>query len=338
MAVDTYYFDASGSITTLLDYYPESNYSYYSTVYSGPHSVGQSFVGGGGKVSKATFYLQKKGSPTGNVYAELYASTGTHGTNAIPTGLPLSTSEAINVAGLSTSFSLVDFTFSSSYTTTASTTYIIVITYSGGSFSDAVNVGSDTSSPLHTGNASGWHSIDQEWIVMTAPAFDNIFYIYEDIGVYDPDSYWIDDANAFDGSILTSATTNNNAGGVSSNYLIGKGTNTPTSGGEINQVRARIYGFNTNVATTLNASIYTDSLAELLGTAQNNETSAGWGSYVTLDPPSGGWTWEELNILEVKINVTLGGFIFTDAYKVEIEVTSTTPEPRSQSSNMLVFF
>ncbi len=103
-------------------------------------------------LSSAKFYLAKVGSPVGTAVAKLYALTGTHGTDAKPTGAALATSATYNVASLGGANALVEFTFDGAYTMAASTNYCIAVEYGGGDGSNRVIVGIDGSSPSHGGN------------------------------------------------------------------------------------------------------------------------------------------------------------------------------------------
>jgi len=148
----------------------------------------------------------------------------------------------------------------------------------------------------------------------------NTYYFdISDGGATDADAVWTDpDSDVFDGSTLT-YSQGATAGSTSSNFLFGAGTSAPTSGNTITQVRARIYAY--NAGTTTSAAIYTDGLGELLGTPTNNNSTGGgsWDSYATLSTPAGGWTWQKVNDLEVKV-YTSGNF--SNVYKVEIEVVA----------------
>lgn len=132
--------------------------------------LAQSFTGDGSSVDSAKFELEKMGSPTGNITVYLYAHTGTYGTSSLPTGSALITSDTVDISTISTK-SLIEFTFSTGYTTTNGTKYVISIAFSGDS-SNYLLVSSDTSSPTHDGNlsynASGWAAVS---------AWDNCFYI-----------------------------------------------------------------------------------------------------------------------------------------------------------------
>ena len=146
-----------------------------------------------------------------------------------------------------------------------------------------------------------------------------------DAAASDPGSVWTDDNNAFDSDTSdppTTFATTTTAGSTSSNYLMAEGTNAPSWVATISQVRARIYG-RANLANTLSATIYTDSLGESLGTPTvgGSNTNA-WGGYTTLSAPSGGWTWAKVQALEVKV-YTSG--VRGDIYAIQLEVTSDAP-------------
>jgi hypothetical protein len=151
-----------------------------------------------------------------------------------------------------------------------------------------------------------------------------------DGGPTDPDSRWTNDANAFDGSTGTQAALATGFGSsVSSNYLMGEGTDAPGSGATIDRVVARVMSGGTSATPIpINAAIYTNGLAELLGTATDvMDVSSTWGSYATLSTPSGGWTWAKVQALEVKI---YGPPLDPDPFaatvkRVEIDVATLEP-------------
>jgi hypothetical protein len=77
----------SATSPTVMDSYAEVNYSKFYEIYSGGQIArGQSFEGNGDDIQTVRFYIKKAGSPTGSAYAKIWASTGTHGTSAEPTG------------------------------------------------------------------------------------------------------------------------------------------------------------------------------------------------------------------------------------------------------------
>lgn len=151
----------------------------------------------------------------------------------------------------------------------------------------------------------------------------DIYYIdASDLGPNDDDSVWTNEANAVDGATGTYATCNTPnfiAGEPAASELRADGTNAPSSGDTITQVRIR------------------------------NHNGTGWGSYVTLSAPSGGWTWAKVQGLESftegeSLSSTIVSFLYADGdfggtilgscsvstvsgeyrlSKIEIEVTSS---------------
>ena len=104
-------------------------------------------------LNKATFQLSKSGAPTGNIYAKLYAHTGTFGTSSEPTGSALATSDAVDVSSLTTSPVDIEFTFSTPYELLDSTQYYCIgIEFDGGDSGNFLLVRYDTGA--HAGNKS----------------------------------------------------------------------------------------------------------------------------------------------------------------------------------------
>lgn len=163
-----------GSSFDLVDSYSESNQStngILSTVNTG---YAQSFTSTGGHITSCVFYLKINNSPTGNATASLYALSGTHGTDAIPTGAALATSNALNVATLTTSFALTTLTFPTPYRTSAGTNYIIALEYNSGNVTRELHIGFDNTSSTHGGNQSR-EAAAGTW---TSQAGDLVFYVY----------------------------------------------------------------------------------------------------------------------------------------------------------------
>jgi hypothetical protein len=140
---------------TTVDSYDKSNRNTYRYIAgSTNYGAAQSITGTVGKLSAAVAFMQRFGSPTGNMYAKLYAITGTHGTDAKPTGSALATSKPVDVSTVSTSvWETITFEFEDEYTL-AATNYCIAFEYTGGDGSNNIRVGSDSSSPTHGGNHS----------------------------------------------------------------------------------------------------------------------------------------------------------------------------------------
>lgn len=147
------YSPSSGTIT--IDSYSEANrdgnWNFYTV--NGYKQAGQAItLPSDVSITSVKFYLKKAGSPTGNAYAKIYASTGTVGTDAHPTGSALATSDALDVSTLTTSFQLIEFTFSTPYSASAGDICILV-DYAGSAAPNYVYVGNDISSPTHSGNS-----------------------------------------------------------------------------------------------------------------------------------------------------------------------------------------
>ena len=185
---------------------------------------------------------------------------------------------------------------------------------------------STTPDLLFTGTDVDSDEIEYNVQVHTDNTFETVATYYfdgSDAAATDPNSVWTNDADSFDGSTATSASVNT-TGSTASNFLLAEGTNSPTTGGAISQVRARIYAITTSSDTnpTMSAAIYTNALGELLGTPLK-AGAEGWGNYLTLSTPSGGWTWQKINDLEVKIYRQAGILpLISNAFRVEVEVTS----------------
>lgn len=169
----------AGSIQDpVADFYSESNQNIERDLYAGASlAFGQAFIGNGGDLLNARFFISKTGSPTGTGVAKLYASTGDFGLNAKPTGVALATSDTIDVSTLSTSLELKTFNFSTPYTMVDGTVYIIVFEYTGGDVSNHVNIGVDSSVPTHPGNGCQYVT---SWGAFTSQAI--IFYVITDVG------------------------------------------------------------------------------------------------------------------------------------------------------------
>ena len=140
------------------DSYSESNQSVDNNLNATFFMYGQAFTAATyGVLDKCKFYLKKASSPTGTVRAELYALTGSYGTNATPTGAALATSDQYDVSTLTTSYQLITFTFAvaNRVILTAGTTYVMVLSYTGASSApNHTVVGGDNTANTHSGNYS----------------------------------------------------------------------------------------------------------------------------------------------------------------------------------------
>ena len=161
----------------LIDSYSEANQDGDVGQYSGSneHSGQTITLGSNYTITKIKFYLKKLESPTGNMYAKIYASTGTVGSTATPTGNALATSPALDVSTLNTNYALITFTFSPGYAASAGDICILT-EYVGGDASNYVCSGRDGSSPSHAGNFFRSENIPGNYNAYST--LDSIFYLY----------------------------------------------------------------------------------------------------------------------------------------------------------------
>lgn len=162
---------------TLIDSYSEANNGGNLYIDSSNISGGQCFYTGSNsyELTEAKFYLAKIGTVSGNRYAYLYASTGTCGTNAIPTGSVLATSNIFDASTLTTSKTIYSFLFTDNYILQADTYYFITYGNSTVSCGDNCEImATDNTSPIHTGNMARKES--GTWTAYNSQ--DTIFYVY----------------------------------------------------------------------------------------------------------------------------------------------------------------
>jgi len=174
---------------------------------------GQSYEASGGKIKRVAFWLTKNNNPTGDAYAKIYASTGTPGTNATPTGAALATSEAVNVlTELDTAWSeWTFFEFSDPFETTDGTDYFVVLEYTNGSAVNTVDVAYDASPDLDTGqnrayDAGGWSSNTTELCIdiqelCELPATTKSLDVYRSVTTF----YYCGSALLFNWELVTAA-------------------------------------------------------------------------------------------------------------------------------------
>lgn len=143
-------------------------------------------------------------------------------------------------------------------------------------------------------------------------------------GIGDAAGVWTNDTSATDGSTATYAHSTTN-GTTGSNNLYLEQTNAPTTGDPITQVRARIYGRARGTTSYLYCYV-TGSGGT--GTAFRYGNTVGWGDWVTLEVPSGGWEWLYVNQLNAVCYLSGAGTNNEGrVYRVELEVTYTANEP-----------
>lgn len=154
-----------------------------------------------------------------------------------------------------------------------------------------------------------------------------------DAAATDPNNVWTLEDRLFDGSEATESSVGVQ-GTTSTNYVMAEGTSALTHyKGIIETVSVRLRAVGDDVGSEVSATVYTDGLAESLGTCTKTATSVvGYGSYTTLATPTGGWTWEKLAALEVKVycSTYIGGDTVA-AYMVQLNVEVTTYPSRIYS-------
>jgi hypothetical protein len=150
--------------------YSESNQDATQNINGTINRVAQSFLVGisNAELSRAIFYLSRTGTLTGNLTANLYATSG-----GAPTGSILATSNTVAASGVGASLALVDFEFEDEYEMTAVTTYAISLEYSGSDAdgSNYISVGTDSGGGY--GGGSGF-TYTTSW--SSAQTWDTCFY------------------------------------------------------------------------------------------------------------------------------------------------------------------
>jgi hypothetical protein len=125
-------------------------------------------------ITAVTFYLCKKGSPTGNATVSLFACTGSPGSTGKPTGSALAVSQNYDVSTIPGVYTLITFTFATPYSW-AGGNLCIDLEYTGGDTSNDIGIGNDLSSPTDPGNA--YYSLDGPFYTPVAGA-DYCYYVY----------------------------------------------------------------------------------------------------------------------------------------------------------------
>jgi hypothetical protein len=112
------------------------------------------------------------------LYSETHATA--FGTDSLP-GILLATSDVINASTLTSTRTLVEFTFSGAekVTLSAGTNYVIAVSNHDGDASNNVSVGIDLTTKTHSGNSSTTTN-EVDW---TARTYDSCFYVYGDDAV-----------------------------------------------------------------------------------------------------------------------------------------------------------
>ena len=143
-------------MASIVDFYDLPNKDYLVHLYASQFEVGQSFKTGTSnawKLTKASFLVQKLGSPSGSVVARIWSHTGTYGSTGYSDTL-LATSDAVSTSTFTTGDAAYDFNFSgaNAIKLERNTAYFVMLYYAGGDASNMLKVGADASSPAHSGN------------------------------------------------------------------------------------------------------------------------------------------------------------------------------------------
>jgi len=159
-----------------LDYNSTWGGTGFVVFYSGANLYGgQCFTGNGVLISSVKLKIRRSGSPTGSVYAKIFALTGTYGSTGEPTGSALGTSDALLAQDFSTGGDNETFVFSTPVSITSGNKYVLVFDISAASTdgANAVSLARDVPS-THDGNMC-WSADGSSW---TTSASDFYFYVY----------------------------------------------------------------------------------------------------------------------------------------------------------------
>lgn len=136
----------------LIDGYSEENADNqgYAKYYGQSFTVNSNYT-----ITKAGFYIFSQSPPAGNVRAYIYNLSGTYGTNSVPTGSPIATSDAIDIANIPSyidNVDWVDFSFTGgNLMNFPPGHYFSVVSFDGGA-SNYLGKRVDSTSPTHSGN------------------------------------------------------------------------------------------------------------------------------------------------------------------------------------------
>lgn len=163
-------------MSTLIDSYTPGT---YVTADFGVPYLAQSFTnatGGSLTLDSSTYSLENPNGATGNAFMKIYASSGTPGANAVPSGAPLATSDPIDVSTISSGTpGLITFTYSGTnrIILTNNTNYFAVFAFTG-------------SPDIYSGSNNviipGYNSSVGEDGVSWFGAFTNIAFVFQVFG------------------------------------------------------------------------------------------------------------------------------------------------------------
>lgn len=282
---------------------PGGAYGMYGASYT---LLGQSFTGDGGTLYSAKFRLNKVGSPTGNVYAKIYAHSGTFGTSSVPTGSALAVSDAIDASTLPSSEDYIEFIFSGAnkITLTNTTKYVLVINYTGGDSSNYVRL----TESLTTGHAGNFCYYAGMWFYDSGQ--DLVFYVYKD-GTAE---YQVNDQRS---AKLTGKSTTNS---YRSAKIIGKSTSNSSRLAKLTGVVTDIFTDETKASLPSNDAnlVYVYNATDITNVDSDNDV------FVDLNATSTGYAIHQFK----KVNTNS-----TDKIDITIKVKSTVA---TSSKNVLL--
>jgi len=159
----------------LIDSYAESNQAGADAITTTGWAYGQSFLGNGGRLSSASFWMRRILNPGGNVSAVLYAHTGTYGSGRGANPVLTSSITLTPAASIGTSYAWYNFDFDGTFEMADGTPYVIAV-YSDvvGDASNYIDLGYDITAPTHAGSASNKNTSN----VWSSAAVDYIFRVY----------------------------------------------------------------------------------------------------------------------------------------------------------------
>jgi hypothetical protein len=124
----------------LIDSYLETNYDYDIST-SRSEYWSQSFtVKNPGILDSIEFYLSITGALTGNITAKIYDMAGTIGTNGVPTGAVLATSDNLDISTLTSTPTLTSFTFSGVNKISLIEKNYCIVLYNSSNFTPTTNI------------------------------------------------------------------------------------------------------------------------------------------------------------------------------------------------------
>jgi len=144
---------------------------------SKPQAAGQVFEASrSDTLYQAVFRLSKAGTPSGSLFAKIYAITGTYGTDAVPTGSALATSNSVEASSLGSLSGPIAFTFTNTVSLVQGGRYAVVVDVSSATVdgSNPVQIDLDNLG-THSGNyvkdivGTGWTATGSDaWFAVTA--------------------------------------------------------------------------------------------------------------------------------------------------------------------------